>query len=146
MRRDQRTLTCWTIVVAIGCVCACHSPRVAEEGWRSPTCTADSAAEMKAQTHWAPDPTVSPATISGIVESAYSGESLRDIEISAAGSPSRVTTSTHSDAEGHFTLTHVATGTVMVRARAIGRREESIFVDASQGATVLFALHYICTS
>jgi hypothetical protein len=72
-----------------------------------------------------------PATISGLISDAVTGQPVSGATVSAAGAPGTAT----SDATGAYTLSSLASGTYLVSVTATNYASQSSSVTASSGVT-----------
>ncbi|MDB4911479.1 MAG: hypothetical protein JWO39_2302 [Gemmatimonadetes bacterium] len=115
-----------------------------QEGWQPTTC-ANEANEaivpVMMRTRVTRDTTLQPGEIVGKAVWAYSGESARQVQVSAIGSE----ISTYVDTGGNFHLSRLSRDSVSLQARGMGLRVDTILVDTRTGAAVLIAMHWRCT-
>lgn len=90
------------------------------------------------------DSTVSPGDAKGSVVDAYSGEPIYGAEISSITVDARPGPSALADSTGHFRLTGLASAPMVIRARRLGHRPDSIIVHAEKGIAVQLALRWAC--
>jgi hypothetical protein len=133
------------LLLASGCSGAKSHSRIAPEGWRPPTCAEDSVAPTTTKTYTAIDSANPAGEVTGLVARAYDDEPIRDVRVEQVGVPARGEMAAVTDITGRFHLTHVPPSLVVLRARAVGFRAETLTVDGRRGALAKFAMHWACT-